>query len=152
MRRALIFAVMFVLLGLVVFRSRTPDEDIPADLLAQPPDKPKGSLGREYRDLSTGTGMTPLDQVMAKISPDTLAKMTNNNETAGSGHTFQLKSDWVGVSNVPSTSLKMRYNPETGTYEFLGAEMTIEQQIGLGYEDDPESGETKGYLQLRKSF
>ncbi|MFC1467463.1 hypothetical protein ACFLQY_02060 [Verrucomicrobiota bacterium] len=93
-----------------------------------------------------------LDQLMAKIDPAVLERMQSGS-AATNGYSFSIKSSWVsGLSDMPLTSLKMRYNPETDTYELLGAGVEFEGGLGVGYEEDPESGEPRGYFQFRKSF
>ena len=64
-----------------------------------------------------------------------------------------VNSSWVFGGSAPQAGLTVQRNPLTGQYEVSGGELFLPNSgMGLSYEKDAESGETRTYLNLKKEF
>lgn len=67
---------------------------------------------------------------------------------------FSLSSSWVlHNKKLPKTGIKVAKNPETGNYEVSGGEVFFQEKgVGVSYEKDESTGETKTFLNFQKDF
>jgi len=67
---------------------------------------------------------------------------------------FTLNSSWIiWNKNFPQLETSLRKNKETGEYEFIGGGIYFPTKgLGVNYERDKDTDETRAYLNLKKSF
>ena len=151
---AVILGVVACAILTVIWQGRTRPEPIPEDLLARPQGPEVLLDTNETREIHLDEeDEAAIEKWLAKINPSVLERVANGKGASTNGYTFNVNSSWMpALSNLPPTSLRMRYNQETDMYEFLGVGLELKAGLGVGYEKDPESEESRGYLQFRKSF
>ena len=100
------------------------------------------------------------DRFSSMLAPESLKKyegsytiddLISGRDTAPA---VRLDSSWfIGGSNTPTTNIRVRKNPGTGQYEWVGGEVFLPGPgVGVRYEKDGESGETRTFLHIKKSF
>lgn len=154
MKRAGILLIIIMAAFAAVCRSHLQAGPIPEEMLARPRAPvllPEVSV--HTNGVIQSDDADVVERWLVKIDPGTFERLANGGEASSNGHALSIKSDWIpALSNLPHTTIRIRYNEETDTYEFLGAGLEWEAGLGVGYEEDPDSEETRGYLQFRKSF
>ena len=67
---------------------------------------------------------------------------------------FTLNSSWIiWNKKLPQLETALRKNEETGEYELIGGGIYFPTKgLGVSYERDKETDETRAYLNLKKSF
>jgi hypothetical protein len=127
-------------------------EPVPPELLARPA-REEVVLVRRVRPLVVKEEDVLLEQWLTRVDPAYWEKLADPDEVETNGYRFALKSAWIpGLSRLPHTTLRMRYDPATERYALLGAELEFGSGFGISYEEDPDDEETRGYLRFNKSF
>jgi hypothetical protein len=66
---------------------------------------------------------------------------------------FKLNSAWlIGTSNIPQAGVRLQEDPDTGNYKVRGGEVNLPSGMGVSYEKDSDSGETRTFLNIKKQF
>ncbi len=100
------------------------------------------------------------DRLMGMVNADLLKKYEGQytwsdlqNQESGSS-SFSLKSKWlIGSSNAPQVGIKAEKIQESEMYKVSGGEVFLPQSgVGVSYEKDSETGESKTFLNIKKEF
>jgi hypothetical protein len=100
------------------------------------------------------------DRITALIDPESLRQYegtyTLDELLSGNGQApaFSLNSSWfIGSSNLPQAGILLRKNPDSGQYEFSGGDLYLPGSgVGVRYEEDEQSGETRTFINVKKKF
>ncbi len=100
-----------------------------------------------------------LETLGGKFNPEFLEKYEGSYTLGelrdGSGSSgFNLNSSWfIWNKNIPQAGAKIRKNLATGKYELIGARVALPKGgLGVSYEDDKETGDSRAYLDVKRDF
>jgi hypothetical protein len=67
---------------------------------------------------------------------------------------FKLNSSWFfGDPSLPHAGISLQKNPLTGEYEFIGGQFFLPKAgVGMSHEADQQTGESRTFLNIKKSF
>lgn len=115
----------------------------------------------EYPEGSLYVHHSFADRLFGMVHPESLEKYEGSYSTHDLHHqndnkskSFGLNSSWVtGNSNLPEAGVHVAQNPVTGKYEVNGGEIFLpDPGVGVSYEKDEESGESKTFLNWKTTF
>lgn len=105
----------------------------------------------------TENGM--IERLMFNVNPEKLRKLEGSYSAdelkSGAGvYTVPFSSSWIlRGTNMPEASFRIELNPESGTYELRGGEISLPQSsFGIFFEKEPETEETRTFLNWEKDF
>jgi hypothetical protein len=168
MKRTRLILLLAALAIVVLFRIYRRPEAAPAAPISPPPiPEPIPAtnplvldLYAEYTNAPTFKKQTLYDRVGGLITPEQLSKYEGSHTwdelRADPDHprSIHLNSAWVvRGSNMPHAGIRVQKNPATGQYEISGGELNMpDDGLGMSYEKDSESGETRTFLNMKKKF
>jgi hypothetical protein len=99
------------------------------------------------------------ETLLSMIDPEVLEKYEGSyttdelREGNDAPPTYKLKSSWLTGSDAPSVGIHIERNPATGNYEVSGGEIFLPGSgVGMSFDDDRESGESKTFLNWKREF
>ncbi len=100
-----------------------------------------------------------LDVIEASFNPTFLQKYegsyTVDEFRSQNTHTgFSLNSSWLlWNSSLPQMKVTLRKNFASGEYELVGGKLFLPTKgMGISYEDDKDTGESRAYFDVKKDF
>ncbi|MEN8255800.1 MAG: hypothetical protein ABFR33_10075 [Verrucomicrobiota bacterium] len=99
------------------------------------------------------------DRLLLMANPEWLGKYQGaytleNLQSKGGTPSLNVKSSWlVRNPNAPQIGITLRQNPATSEYDVGGGELFLPNRgVGVSYEKDEKTGETKTFLELKREF
>lgn len=117
-------------------------------------------LEADYSHIPATEQQTLYDRLSSMIDAESLQKYEGSHTwddlRAGSDEPtlYNLSSGWIwGGSNTPQAGITVWENPETGEYEVSGGEIFLPKRgVGISYEEDKQTDETRTFFNLKKEF
>jgi len=72
----------------------------------------------------------------------------------GQSPSLNFRSSWLpGSGRIPEASVRVEFDPATGTYNVKGGGITDpKSNVGISFEKDQNGGESKTFLNWKKEF